>query len=104
MPVPGACPARCPGDPPPPPVQICVKRGDRYAPVDTAGMHLGDHKATLTPPRGKPLIIATPMVAKATYGRARGGGGGGGGLSWSPRPPVPNISAMPTGKAGAPCG
>ena len=59
--------------PPPPPVQICVKRGDRYAPVDTASMDLGDHKATLAPPGGSPLAITTPMVAKATYDRARGG-------------------------------
>ena len=57
----------------PPPVQICVKRGDRYTPVDTASMDLGDHKATLTPPGGNPLAIATPMVARATYDRARGG-------------------------------
>ena len=39
-------------------------------------MDLGDHKATLTPPGGNPLAITTPMVAKATYDRARGGGGG----------------------------
>ena len=57
----------------PPPVQICVKRGDRYAPIDTASLDLGDHRAVLTPPGGKPLVIATPMVAKATYDRARGG-------------------------------
>ena len=74
MPVPGACPTGCPGDrPPPPQVQMCVKRGDRYAPVDTAGMDLGDHRATLTPPGGKPLVIATPMVAKATYDKTRRG-------------------------------
>ena len=61
--------------PPPPPVQICVKRVDWYAPVDTARMDLEDHQATLTPPGGTPLGIATPMVAKATYGKTRGGGG-----------------------------
>ena len=88
-PRPGRCPripglwcwcanARCishgvPQWPPPPPVQICVKRGDWYAPVDTARMDLGDHRATLTPPGGTPLIIATPMVAKATYNKTRGG-------------------------------
>ena len=74
MPVPGTCPPGHPGDPPPPPpVQICVKRGDRYTPVDTASMDLGDHRATLTPPGGNPLAITTPMVAGATYDRARGG-------------------------------
>ena len=73
MPVPRACPPGQAGHRPPPPVQICVKRGDRYTPVDTASMDLGDHTATLTPPRGNPLAIATPMVARATYDRARGG-------------------------------
>ena len=73
MPVPGTCPPGRAGHPPPPPVQICVKRGDRYTPVDTASMDLGDHRATLTPPGGNPLAIATPMVARATYDRARGG-------------------------------
>ena len=70
------CPVHVPRGAPtaaPPPVQICVKRGDRYAPVDTASMDLGDHKATLAPPGGNPLAITTPMVAKATYDRARGG-------------------------------
>ena len=62
-----------PRRPPPPPVQICVKRGDRYTPVETASMDLGDHRATLTPPGGNPLAITTPMVARATYDRARGG-------------------------------
>ena len=57
----------------PPPVQICVKRGDRYTPVDTARLDLGDHRATLNPPGGTPLVIATPMVTKATYDKARGG-------------------------------
>ena len=52
---------------------MCVKRGDRYAPIDTARMDLGDHKAILAPPGGNPLPITTPMVAKATYDRARGG-------------------------------
>ena len=59
--------------PPPPPVQPCVKRGDQYTPVDTASMDLGDHRATPTPPGGNPLAIATPMVARTTYDRARGG-------------------------------
>ena len=59
--------------PPPPPVQICVKSGDRYTPVDMASKDLGDHRATLTPPGGNLLAIATPMVARATYDRARGG-------------------------------
>ena len=70
------CPVHVPRGTPataPPPVQICVKRGDRYTPVDTASMDLGDHKATLTPPGGNPLAITTPMVARATYDRARGG-------------------------------
>ena len=70
------CPVHVPRGTPataPPPVQICVKRGDRYTPVDTASMDLGDHRATLTPPGGNPLAIATPMVARATYDRARGG-------------------------------
>ena len=73
MPEPGTCPPGRAGHRPPPPVQICVKRGDRYTPVDTASMDLGDHTATLTPPGGNPLAIATPMVARATYDRARGG-------------------------------
>ena len=70
------CPVHVPRGTPataPPPVQICVKRGDRYTPVDMASMDLGDHKATLTPPGGNPLAITTPMVARATYDRARGG-------------------------------
>ena len=57
----------------PPPVQVCIKQGDRYTPVDTARLDLGDHRATLTPPGGSPLVIATPMVTKATYDKARGG-------------------------------
>ena len=59
------CPVHVPRGAPataPPPVQICVKRGDRYTPVDTASMDLGDHKATLTPPGGNPLAIATPTT------------------------------------------
>ena len=36
-------------------------------------MDLGDHRATLAPPGGNPLAITTPMVARATYDRARGG-------------------------------
>ena len=75
MPMPGACPAGYPSNrpPPPPPVQKPVKRGDRYAPVDTARLDLGDHRATLTPPGGTPLVIATPMVVKTTYDKARVG-------------------------------
>ena len=69
------CPVHVPrGDPAtaPPPVQICVKRGDRYTPVDTASMDLADHRATLAPPGRNALAITTPMVARATYDRARG--------------------------------
>ena len=58
---------------PPHPRSKSASSGDRYTPVDTAGLDLGDHRAILTPPGGKPLVIATPMVAKATYDRARGG-------------------------------
>ena len=54
-------------------VQVCIKRGYRYTPVDTARLDLGDHRATLTPPGGTPLVIATPMVTKATFDKARGG-------------------------------
>ena len=36
-------------------------------------MDLGDHRPTLTPPGGSPLVIATPLVAKATYNKAREG-------------------------------
>ena len=43
-------------------MQVCVKRGD-----------LKDHKATLNLPGGPPFVIATPMVTKATYDKARGG-------------------------------
>ena len=53
--------------------QICVKRGDRYALVDTAQLDLGHHRTTLTPPGASPLVIATPMVTKATYNKAQGG-------------------------------
>ena len=70
------CPVHVPRGAPttaPPPVQICVKRGDRYTPVNTASMDLGDHRATLAPPGGNPLAITMPMVARATYDRARGG-------------------------------
>ena len=70
------CPVHVPRGAPtttPPPVQICVKRGDRYTPVDTASMDLGDHRATLAPPGGNPLAITTPMMARATYDKARGG-------------------------------
>ena len=56
----------------PPPVQVCIKHGDRYTPVDTARVDLADHRATLTP-GGTPLDIATPMVTKATFDKARGG-------------------------------
>ena len=41
--------------------------------MDTARLDLGDHRATLTPPGGSPLVIGTPMVTKATYDKARGG-------------------------------
>ena len=57
----------------PQPVQICVKWGDRYTLVDTAWFDLGDHRATLTLPGCTPLVIVTPMVANATYDKARGG-------------------------------
>ena len=84
--------------PPPPAVQICVKRGDRYAPVNTVGLDLGDHMASLTPPGGKPLIVATPMVTKATYDKARGG------LILVPSALGASNSATPTARAGAPRG
>ena len=58
---------------PPPPVQVRIKRGDRYSPVDAARLGLGDHRAPLTPPGGSPLVITTPIVAKATYHKARMG-------------------------------
>ena len=57
----------------PPPVHDCIKRRDRYTPVDTARLDLGDHRATLTLRGGTPLVIATPMVTKATFDKARGG-------------------------------
>ena len=41
--------------------------------MDPARRELGDYKATLTPPRGSPLVITTPMVAKATYDKAQAG-------------------------------
>ena len=68
------CPVHVPRGSPaavPPPVQVCIKRGDWYSPVDAAGLDLGDHRATLIPPGGSPLVITTPMVAKATYNKAR---------------------------------
>ena len=48
-------PRGTPTPPPPPPVQVCIKRRDRYQPVDAARLDLGDHKVTLTPPRGSPI-------------------------------------------------
>ena len=51
-------------------MQIRVKRADRTA-VDMARLDLGDHRATLTPPGGTPFVIATPMMAKATYDKSR---------------------------------
>ena len=39
--------------------------------MDAARLDLGDHRATLTPPGGLPLVITTPMVPKATYDKAR---------------------------------
>ena len=72
MPMPNACPARHPGAAPPP-LQVCIKRGDCYTPVHSARLDLGDHRATLTAPGGSPLVIATPMVAKASYNKATGG-------------------------------
>ena len=68
--VPGACSA---WHPPPPPVQVGIKWGDRYSLVDAARLALGDYRATFTPPGGSPLVITTPMVAKATYHKARVG-------------------------------
>ena len=56
--------------PPPPPVKVCIKRRDRYSTVDAAQLDLGDHKGILTPPGGSPLVITTPIVAKATYDKA----------------------------------
>ena len=41
--------------------------------MHTARLDLGDHRATLTPPGGTPLVIATPMVSKAAFEKARGG-------------------------------
>ena len=69
-------PRGAPATPHLPLVQICVTPGDRYALVHTAQMDLGEHHATLTPPGGTPLVITTPMVAKATYDKALGGGVG----------------------------
>ena len=37
-------------------MKICMKRGERYAAVDTAQLNLGDHRATLTLPGGTPLV------------------------------------------------
>ena len=68
--------ARCisraaPRPPSPPRMHVCIKRGDRYQPVDAARLDLGDHRVTLTLPGGSPLVITTPMVARATYDKAR---------------------------------
>ena len=62
--------------PPPPPPALGRHEaggGGGDAPVDTARLDLGDHRATLTLPAGSPSVIATPMVTKATYNKAPGG-------------------------------
>ena len=56
-----------------PPVQVYIKWGDWYQPVDGARLDLGDHRVTLTPPGGAPLVITTPMLAKATCDKTRVG-------------------------------
>ena len=33
-------------------------------------LDLSDHRVTLAPARGSPVVITTPMVAKPTYNRA----------------------------------
>ena len=51
------CPRHVPRGKPvaiPPPVQVCIKRGDRYQPVDAARLDLDHHRVTLTPPGGLP--------------------------------------------------
>ena len=55
--------------PPPPPPSAGLQQmgGNRYAPVDTAWLDLGDHRATLSLPGGLPLVITRP---------------------WCPRPPT----------------
>ena len=71
MPMPSACPARNPA--PPPPSADLPQMG---VPVSAGGhgpARHGDNRATLTPTTGSPLVIATPMVTKATYDKARGG-------------------------------
>ena len=71
------CPVQVPhgtpaAPPPPPPVQVYIKRGDRYPPVDAAWLDLDDHRVTLTPPGGSPLVLTTAMVAKANHDQTRG--------------------------------
>ena len=69
VPMPGACPPRHYGSPPPPPpVHVCFKRGERYEQVDAARLDLDDHRVTLTPPGGSPLVL---LVARANYDKAR---------------------------------
>ena len=70
------CPVHVPRGTPataPPMEHVCIKRGDRYTPLDTPCLDLGDHRAALTPPAGPPLVIATPTVTKATSDKAREG-------------------------------
>ena len=70
------CPMHVPhGTPPPPGTSLNQVGGTALigSPLDKARMELGHHKATLTPPGGSPLVITTPMVAKATYDKARVG-------------------------------
>ena len=63
--------------PPAPPAQkISVKRGDRYAPVDTERLDLGDHQTTLTSPACTPSHRHA-HVSKGHLQQDRGGTGPG---------------------------
>ena len=58
--------------PPGPPMQVCIKRGDRYRPIDAAQLELDDHRVTLTPfGGGGGLVLTTPMVTRANYDKTR---------------------------------
>ena len=64
------CPVRVPRGTPLPlslAVQVGIKRGNPYQPVDAPWLDVEDHEVTLPPNREAPLVLVTAMIAKANY-------------------------------------